>query len=73
MIPDALADMMRMAMVMERSPAVPALRAIQEPLRGSEMTVSLDSERLVLGFGLTPLPAEAEGASQESESLVSVG
>jgi hypothetical protein len=36
------------------------------------MIVSIDSERLVLGLGLTPLPAEAEGASQESESLVSI-
>jgi hypothetical protein len=34
-MPDVLADMMRMAMVMDLSPAEPALRDIQEPLRGS--------------------------------------
>lgn len=34
-IPEVLADMMNTAIVMARSPAEPALRAIQEPFKGS--------------------------------------
>lgn len=57
---------------MERSPAVPALRAIQEPLTGSDATLVTGYEN---GWGkvLTPWSRERNAANESSESLVSIG
>ena len=43
-MPEVLADMMKMASVTDRSPALRAFRAIQEPFTGSEDASSISSK-----------------------------
>lgn len=57
---------------MDRSPAEPALRAIQEPLTGSDATLVTGYEN-DWGRVLTPWRRKGDAANESSESLVSIG